>query len=119
VNTSFSNVTGRYIVPQGAILVFSGTKVAPAFMNNGQSGQGASLGTGGSGAYQASDIAGVLSRTVELIVGDGAVDSKSDTDVSVWHHGNDFNVNKLYGYGGTGNPSASVIKAALPTCLFR
>lgn len=119
VNTTFSGVAGRYIVPQGAVMCFSGTKVAPCFMNNGQAGQGASLGTGGAGAYQAADIAGILSRTVELIVGDGAVASESDVDVSIWHFGNDFNVNKLYGYGGAGNPTAAVVQAALPHCLFR
>jgi hypothetical protein len=119
VNTTFSGVPFRYIVPMGAVLVKSGTKVAPAFMNNGQAGQGASLGSGGAGAWVAADVVGILSRTVELIVGDTAPDSKSDTDVSVFHHGCDFNVNKLYGYGGTGNPTAVVIQAAMPTCIFR
>lgn len=119
VNTTFSGVAGRYIVPQGAVLVKSGTKVAPAFMNNGQAGQGASLGTGGAGAWAPTDIVGVLSRTIELLVGDGAPDSKSDVDASVLHHGCDFNVNKLYGYGGTGNPTVANVAAALPTCLFR
>lgn len=119
VNTTFSGVAGRYIVPQGAVLVKSGTKVAPAFMNNGQAGQGASLGSGGAGAWAPTDIVGVLSRTIELLVGDGAPDSKSDVDASVLHHGCDFNVNKLYGYGGTGNPTVANVAAALPTCLFR
>jgi len=119
VNTTFSGVAFRYIVPQGAVMVFSGAKVAPAFMNNAQAGQGASLGTGGAGAYQASDIAGILSRTIELIVGTDSPDSKSDTDASIWHFGCDFNINKLYGYGGAGNPSASVVQAALVHCLFR
>jgi hypothetical protein len=119
VNTTFSGVAGRYVVPQGAVMVKSGTKVAPAFMNNGQAGQGASLGTGGAGAFAAADVVGVLSRTIELLVGDTAPDSKSDVDASILHHGCDFNVNKLYGYGGTGNPSAANIAAALPTCLFR
>lgn len=118
VNTTFSNVAGRYVVPQGAVLCKSGTKVAPAFMNNGQAGQGAALGSSG-GTFVAADIVGVLSRTVELIVGDGAPDSKSDVDVSVLHHGCDFNITKLYGYGGTGNPTTAVVAAALPTCLFR
>lgn len=123
VNTSFSGVPGRYIVPQGAVMVFvdpsdSDSKIAPAFMNNGQGSNFATLGTN-SGAYQAGDVCGILSRTIELIVGDAGPDSTSDCDASVWHFGNDFNINKLYGYGGTGNPSASVVKAALPHCLFR
>lgn len=123
VNTTFSGVAGRYIVPQGAVMYWTGdpydSKVAPAFMNNGQSGQFALDGSGSAGAWQQADIAGILTRTIELIVGDGAVADESDTDASLFHLGCDFNINKLYGYGGTGNPSTTLIQAALSHCLFR
>jgi len=128
VNTTLSGTPFRYIVPAGAVLAKSGGsgKVLPIFMNDGTTGQNALAGSGGSSAYVAADIVGVLSRTVELIVsGVGAVDSKSDTDVSVLHHGCDFDITKLYGYNGTtdmdqhGIDHSAAIKAALPTCLFR
>lgn len=131
VNTTFSGVAGRYIVPMGSVLVKSGAKVAPLFMNDGTTDQGALMGTGGASAYVAGDIVGILSRTVELLVGDGAPDSKSDVDVSVLHFNCDFDISKLVGYnpavdlGNTvpavdhGIDNSTIVKSALPHCLFR
>src|SRR5436309_2431465 len=93
--TQFSGVRGRFIVPQGTVLTWVGTpfasKVSPAFMNNGQGSSNPLNGSGTSAAFVQADVAGILSRTIELIVGDAqlagtAPEDESDQDASVFHH---------------------------------
>jgi hypothetical protein len=127
-NTTFSGIAGRIIIPAGCVMVkIAGDakkRVAPLYMNDGTAGQGALVGTGAASAYQAADVAGILSRTLELIVGDGAVTDVSDTDVSLFYNGNHFNIAKLYGYkngvdaGTHGGDNSAIVKQALYNCLF-
>jgi len=140
VNESFSGVSRRYVVPAGSVMVWvpgdSKKRVAPLFMNDGTTGMGALMGTGTASAYQAADIAGILSRTIELIVGDetasgAAPTSASDTDASLLHLGAHFDIRRLFGYNpavdaaANGFPQANhgadnsaAVKAALALCKF-
>jgi len=127
-NTTFSGITGRIIIPAGCVMVkISGDakkRVAPLYMNDATTNQGVLVGSGGSAAYVAADIAGILSRTIELIIGDGAVTDVSDTDVSLFYNGCHFNIAKLYGYkngvdaGTHGGDNSAIVKTALYNCLF-
>jgi len=130
-NTSISGVAGRYFIPAGSVLVKSDSwtadkKVAPLYMNDGTAGMGALLGSGGGGAYVAGDIIGILGRDVELIVDDsgttpGAV---SDQDVPVIWFNAHFDISALWGYndavdaGTHGDDNSTIVKAALPHCVF-
>lgn len=130
-NTSISGVAGRYFIPAGCVLVKSATwtadkKVAPLYMNDGTAGMGAKLGSGGASAYVAADIIGILGRDVELIVDDsgGTPGAVSDQDVNVIWFNAHFDIAKLYGYddavdaGTHGDDNSTIVKAALPHCVF-
>jgi hypothetical protein len=99
--------TGRYIVEAGTVMVWddgdSKERIKPLHMNAGE-------GTGGSGAYVAGDIVGILHAGIEL----GGQGDDYDMPVSILHHGVNFSVEDLVGY--TGNET--IVKAALPTCIF-
>lgn len=98
---------GRYIVEAGTVMVWDDgdtkERIKPLHMNAGE-------GTGGAGAYQASDIVGILASGIEL----GGQGDDYDQPVAVLHHGVNFSVEDLVGY--TGNES--IVAAALPTCIF-
>lgn len=104
--------SGRYVLEAGTVMAKitgGSTKIQPVHSN-------AAGGSGGSGAYVAGDIVGILATTIELGVGQGITASaKTDEPVAILHHGCDFNAAKLIGY--TGNET--IVKAALPTCIFR
>lgn len=97
---------GRYIVEAGTVMVWddgdASQRIKPLHMNPGE-------GTN-AGAYQASDIVGILASGIE--VGGQAADY--DQAVAVLHHGADFSVEDLVGY--TGNEA--IVQEALPTCIF-
>lgn len=73
-------------------------------------------GTGGSSAWTAADIVGILANDVNFWIGQGVTaGAATDEPAAVLHHGCDFNISKLIGY--TGNET--IVKAALFTCIFR
>lgn len=102
--------SGRYILEAGTVMtkIVASSKIQPITIAAG--------GSGGSGAYVAGDIVGILATTHEFFLGTGiTAGAASDEPVAILHMGCDFNVSKLVGY--TGNET--ITKAALPTCVFR
>jgi hypothetical protein len=111
------NPTGsaRYVVVQGTVMgkISGSSKVCPVTAG--------AFGSGGSGAWVAADIVGVLAETIEVYVGPGVTAGGStDEPCSVMFMGADFNVSKLIGYGGSAPaPATSIVQAAMPLCSFR
>lgn len=105
--------SGRYVLEAGNVMVKipSSSKIMP-IAAAAASGQG----SGGSGAYVAADIVGILGSAIEFFIGQGVTASgATDEPASILHHGCDFNVGQLLGY--TGNEA--ITAAAMPTCKFR
>jgi len=101
---------GRYILEAGSVMgkINGSSKICPISAWN--------FGSGASGAWVAADIVGIAQETTEFYLGSGVVaGSATDEPVSLLHHGCDFNITYLVGY--TGNET--IVKAALPTCIFR
>lgn len=101
---------GRYILEAGSVMgkINGSSKIMPIAAGN--------FGSGTAGAWVAADIVGVAQTTTEFYLGPGVTaGSATDEPVSILHHGCDFNITYLVGY--TGNET--IVKAALPTCIFR
>lgn len=98
---------GRYIVEAGTVMVWvqgdTKERIMPLHMN-------AAGGSGGSGAFVAADIVGILHSGLEV----GGQGDDYDWPVSILHHGVNFSVEDLVGYAG----NETIVKAALPTCKF-
>lgn len=102
--------SGRYVVVQGTVLgkISGSTKLCPI--------SAGAYGSGGSGAWVAGDIAGILAETVEFMIGpNAAAGLAADEPCAVMHMGMDLNVSRLFGY--TGNET--IVKAGLPLNTFR
>lgn len=103
--------SGRYILEAGTVMVKipASSKIQPITASG-------ATGSGTGGAFTSSDVVGILGHTREFWLGIGiTAGAPSDEPVPILHHGCDFNVSKLVGY--TGNET--IVKGALPTCLFR
>lgn len=98
----------RIILEPGEVMgkISGSSKIMPIRYGN--------FGTGAANAWVAADIVGV-NETQREFPYDVVLGAATDHEQAILHHGCDFNISKLKGY--TGNET--IVKAALPTCIFR
>lgn len=103
--------SGRWVIEKGTVmaLIAASDKIQPVTNPGG--------GSGGSGAYVAADIVGVLDRDVFFFLGPGVTPgagNAADEPCYVIHMGAHFDTRYLLGYSGR----ETVVKTGLPFCKF-